>query len=711
MSELFTQKRVSIALGILLCLTFLGPATGTATFFYRDFGVMGYPTAAYHREMFWRGEFPLWNPFSNCGVPFLAQWGTMTLYPFSLIYLVLPFPWSLNFFCLLHLWWGAVGIFVLAERWTKSKPAAAVASVLFLFNGITLSSLSWPNYTVAFAWTPWIILFACHRRNVMLSAATGAMQMLAGVPELSILTWLLVGAFWLLDYKNLGAIAARGLFIVTLVAAFTAIQLLPFFELLSLSHRQLGLAGTKWALPSTALPNFALPMLHAFSTPQGTWFQHNQHFLSSTYLGLTAVLLAVLGFNTDRRSRLLAVASVLSILLAVGVLGFWQKLPLLGLARYPVKFALLLAFTVPLLAAFGIRQLEIRKISLQNFAMAASFLLALAIGFTYWTWKNPFQYDFWPATWENSRLRFAAFLAALALIVAWLKTTRPLALAALLVLLAIDGRFHLKNQNPITEFVTLRRAQETRKLPTLGEGRVFITPEAEKALLISQIKNLDTDFIGKQMAAWSHLNLVELAPKVNGSATLQIKEQKQIQDWLYTGTNSNLEAWLDFLGITHVTAPDKVVEWTTRGKTPPPARVMKWQSQKGRTFEQVTTAGYDPRIGAFATNHQSDASGRVETIFIKPGHIEIKAFSDETARMLVLPYTWHPAWTAELLSTGNTLPVFKANHAFQAVPIGAGENHVRLYYHDRRFLLGAAVSILALISSFVLVGARTKREP
>ena len=55
------------------------------------------------RESFWRGEMPLWNPYNNCGLPFLAQWNTLALYPGSLFYLLLPLSWALGVFCLLHL--------------------------------------------------------------------------------------------------------------------------------------------------------------------------------------------------------------------------------------------------------------------------------------------------------------------------------------------------------------------------------------------------------------------------------------------------------------------------------------------------------------------------------------------------------------------------------------------------------------------------------
>ena len=73
---------------------------GGTAFIIRDFGMFSYPVAFFQQQCFWRGELPLWNPFNNCGLPFLAQWNTLTFYPLSLICLLLPLTWSLSFFCL-----------------------------------------------------------------------------------------------------------------------------------------------------------------------------------------------------------------------------------------------------------------------------------------------------------------------------------------------------------------------------------------------------------------------------------------------------------------------------------------------------------------------------------------------------------------------------------------------------------------------------------
>jgi hypothetical protein len=153
-----TPLRFGLMLAGLLSLWHPGILLGTTTFFYRDYGVLGYPFIHFHRECFWAGELPLWNPLSNCGAPFLAQWGTMTLYPPSLFYLLFPLPWSLGVFCLAHLWLGGLGMFQLARRWMGAGPGPALAGVAFALGGVAQSSLMWPNYTVALGWMPWVVL-------------------------------------------------------------------------------------------------------------------------------------------------------------------------------------------------------------------------------------------------------------------------------------------------------------------------------------------------------------------------------------------------------------------------------------------------------------------------------------------------------------------------------------------------------------------------
>ena len=64
--------RFAALLAVLLAVMFPEVLLGSRSFFHRDFGALAYPTVFYHRAAFWRGEWPLWNPLSHCGVPLLV---------------------------------------------------------------------------------------------------------------------------------------------------------------------------------------------------------------------------------------------------------------------------------------------------------------------------------------------------------------------------------------------------------------------------------------------------------------------------------------------------------------------------------------------------------------------------------------------------------------------------------------------------------------
>ena len=201
----FTPLRFGILLALLVFAAFPQVLLGLETFVVRDYGFFAYPLARFQQECFRHGELPLWNPFNNCGVPFLAQWNTMPLYPPALIYLLLPLQWSLSFFCLLHLWFAGFGMFFLARRWTSCSFAAAFAGVAFAFNGLTLNLLMWPSHIATLSWMPWVVLavelaWREGGRKIILAAFAGALQMLAGGPEIIFLTWILLLALWIQQF-------------------------------------------------------------------------------------------------------------------------------------------------------------------------------------------------------------------------------------------------------------------------------------------------------------------------------------------------------------------------------------------------------------------------------------------------------------------------------------------------------------------------------
>ncbi len=562
LADCFTPLRFAAFLLLAFVLAFPGIWMGTETFFRSDYGVMAYPSAHYLSESLRAGELPLWNPLSNCGAPFLAQWGTMCLYPGSLFFVALPMPWALGVFCLLHLWLGGLGARALAERWTGNRFAAAVAGTAFAINGASLACITWPNYCVALGWMPWIVLLTEQAwreggRKLVLAALAGTMQMLTGVPELVVMTWGLLGVLLVADLVKRKAdnvrrnalthYALRFTLLIALIAALSAAQLLPFFDLLAHSQRDASYRDARWPMPPWGWANFLVPLFRYGQTPQGFWIQVGQEFLSSYYLGLAPLALALLAVwkARERRVWLLAGVTLFALVMALGDAGLLYSalksvLPGSLIARFPVKFVLLAAFTVPLLAAFGVawltrnaecadappgssrreeapssqsaignRQSAINQSLLTSAATCggpnrSSALLAIGLALVAATaliiWlgqQHPLQYDRWPETRANALARLVWLAAALGAIAvaaglgARAARERLLAAVALLVLLAADLLTHQPNQTPRINAELLADKWDFKlggpgEVTNAAPYRYFITPEHEELLLFGR---------------------------------------------------------------------------------------------------------------------------------------------------------------------------------------------------------------------------------
>ena len=747
----FTPWRFALFLGLCLIAAFPHVWTGAQTLIFRDFGVLAYPVVHAHHESFWRGELPMWNPLSNCGVPFLAQWGTMALYPFSLFYLLLPLPWSLNAFCLGHLFLAGLGMYFLARQWVGDSFGAAFAGTAFVFNGVTLSCLIWPNYMVALGWMPWVVLLVERAgkeggRLVIGAPFVASLQLLAGVPELVVLTWLLIAGIWfqslVRDRQNRKLAIVRIAAIILLTTCLISAQLLPFIDLLSQSQRTVDFGTSKWSMSAWGLGNLVFPLLRCFLTAQGVYFQMGQQFMTSTYLGLTTLMFALTAFFFVRNSRvwLLAGLGVLGVVMAMGENGFvfpWFKrmIPLLGIGRYPIKFVLITSFVVPLLAAYGVRWIravinEFPKNTTENSRLNGVLLsrfrylifvaggLILLTGGLFWIGhRYPTEFDNWPALWRCAGWRIALLVGGVGLVylqwVAGRFAVQRFATFAILGVVVTDALSHVPHQNPTIPSSSVApgiwELNNNTAPPRHGEGRVMISPHAEQVLLMSSVPDLYNDFIGKRLAVWSNLNLLDGIPKVNGSATLQIREQKEIQSRLYASTNSEFQGLKDFLGVSQETAEDQIVEWSSR----PGSLPLVTAGQKpvfeddAAALEALTTPSFNPREAVFLPKNLEQAitvrdSTDAKVLSARVSNHRIEADVEATeASLVVLAQSFYHSWRAYV--DGEAVPLWRANVAFQVLQIPAGRHTIEVVYEDQAFRLGLTISGIALLVSCVLL--------
>jgi len=741
----FTAGWFSAYLALVLTVAFWPVLVGGESFYFRDFGVFGYPLAHYHRASVWSGELPLWNPLSSCGLPFLAQWNTMTLYPGALLYLGLPLPWSLNLFCLAHQFLGGLGMYYLARAWTGSGLGASLAGLGYALSGLMLSSLKWPNNIAVLGWLPWVVWLAEHGwreggRAWLWATLAGAMQMLAGTPELIALTWGVVAALWVAHlvrvrsnggaWRVCGASAGRFAGMVLLVAGLSAAQLLPFFELLSESHRDVQYGVATWAMPSWGWANFLVPLFRCFRSYQGVFAQVDQYWVASYYLGVGLVVLGLWAVACVRRGRvwLLAVVGGAGVWLALGEAGGlygWLRaaVPWLGFMRFPIKFVVLTAWAMPLLGAFAVAECQTQPEGASGarqrlLGLLAGLLCAAIGGLLWWAAARPLATDDAPATLWNGLSRLLFLMGAVAL---WLglvraRTVRRRWLLGLLLLVTSAGDLltHVPWQNPTVPNWTLEPGlAELAPRPRSGESRAFVTAAAERRLDHWNLPTPTEDYLSSRLGLFANCNLLEGIPKVDGFFSLYPRATAQVVHLLYGSTNGHLPGLLNFLGVSHATAEGKALAWSTRlgaqplitaGRPPvfsaPEEAVRRWAAvAPDQAVYLPPEASVEPAV--------ESAGATVRSQRWRPHLIEFEVETERPA-WVVIAQSFYPGWQAQV--NGQAARLWPANVGFQALAVPAGASSVRLRYVDRWFRAGAVVSSISILAVASLAW-RLRRTP
>ncbi len=724
-----TPGRFAAILALFIAAMFPGVLVGSSTFVVRDFGMFSYPVAYFQREAFWRGELPQWNPLNSCGVPFLAQWNTMVFYPPALLYLLFPLAWSLPFFCLLHVFWGGMGMYFLAHRWTQHRLAAGIAGVIFSFNGMSLNFLMWPSHIATFAWLPWMLLLGQRAwleggRIMVLAILAAAAQMLAGGPETIASTWIILGLLacgdWICRNGPRAKIAIRYLTMVFLVTMVCAAQLLPFLELVSHSQRDSGYAKSThdWSMPFWGWANFLVPLFRCTPTAQGVFLQNGQYWTSSYYAGIATVLLVASAIRRVRDWRVLTLIAVVifALILALGD-GTWlfgvlrYCFPGIGFLRYAVKFVILVLALVPLLAAVGFATLTNGKQRLGKFEVVFAAVLILAIGIIVAVDRNAsLTADLWKALWQSGASRAIFLIVTCLAIAALLKADggrRILIGCFLLCAFWLDFVTHVPNQNPGAKpFIYnpgwVKTQLNLNPWPELGKSRAMISPATLDVLKYNPLPSVDETYLRNRLALRVDVNLLDGIPQIDGFFSLIPREIFRVTSIPYDQPKREFPALLDFLAVSQATVLETNMAWQSR------STAMSFISIGQRpeytddtpTFDALSQPNVDfrttvflPRTtrGVVSTNGQPAASVTKSEF----GNEEIKMHTESpTPALVVISQTYYPAWKAYV--DGAPTTVWRSNYAFQALQVPAGSHNVRLVYQDNKLKIGGLLSLLGL---------------
>ena len=397
--------RLQLAWPDLLALLFLGAVT---LVFYRqtlfsnliivDYDVFTYfyPQEQYAASRLLRGELPLWNPYLFTGAPFLANIQTGVFYPFNLLFLILSVPRAYVYSAAIHIYLAGAFVYAFARRTLGlGVLGAVVVGLAFAFGGFVTSLVTHLNQLQAAAWLPllFLLLSEAYQRQKpgwgFLGGVVFCLQILAGHTQVLYLTAVGITLYFAGDALVLlweGALFRRqapGTFLsrlwdalrdvwsqraggiaplataLALGLGLAAVQLLPTFELASLSIRAGGLTydeASSFSFPPWMLARGLFP-LYLDPPPFSEW---------QAYVGVTSLVLAAVALSTRVRHRqtfLFVGLALTALLLAFGQFDplyprFYRLIPGLKLFRVPARWLLLYSLALASLAGLGLESLS-----------------------------------------------------------------------------------------------------------------------------------------------------------------------------------------------------------------------------------------------------------------------------------------------------------------------------------------------------------------
>ena len=270
-----------------------------------DLAVMIYPWIEEFRRS---GEWlPLWNPYSFCGSPLLANGQTGLLYPLSWVYRLMPLAPSLIIIAVAKLSFCGIFAFLFYRKLDFHRQACVLGAIALMFGSLTVV---WLGYPAAFTlvtmpfifWAVQSYLASGDRRYMGWMAAGYGLLFVGGGLQTALLLSLASALYFALAaprarfYPALGVAALLGF-------CLASPQLLLFLEYLGEGAAAHFRGGFGWKLyPWFTLQSWVVPRF--FGDPRaGNFWGFSSYLGEAVYIGIAPLLLAAVGLVSGRKDR------------------------------------------------------------------------------------------------------------------------------------------------------------------------------------------------------------------------------------------------------------------------------------------------------------------------------------------------------------------------------------------------------------------------
>ncbi len=688
-----------------------------------DFSGQFVAFGAYQAARLWRGEVPLWNPYNNGGLPFLADTQSAVFYPPRLITVALAGlagEWTyhtLELEMLAHVLLGSILMYALVRRLTAGQPGSVfgglVGAVTWSYGGFMTG---YPPLQLAVLeaaiWGP-LILLGVHEATagerirwpwLAMSGLALGLCLMAGHPQTA---WLLIGLLLaLLAYRvylrrwHWAIFVIGGALVGGLAGALAAVQLLPGLEYLPNTTR----IGYTFAAKSGGFPIYdAIQFL--FPRVVSVW--------SPLYVGIGGLILA----GAALRLRVHDWAFWGGAALAGLGLSFGQNtviygllynlLPGLRLFRGQERAALIVALTLSVLAGLGAVRLTMwsqehdprRMLKRVLTGLLAGMGLVTAVVFVLWLGPDREVYSA-----SLGPITFSTFLAALALVVfPWL-LDRPQSAwrqTAFIALIAFDlftvGSDSLQT-DPIPPTERLAR-------PALVDA---IRADSEvPPYRVDGLRGLGGNF----GSLWQVPDIRGISPLwLRGARAIIPEEAIAPRAWELFAVRYVISDWAE------LPVPGEIVAQEADALGPVNLHRLTDPRPFALLLDDVTRVDsdefawalladphFDPRRsvilldrGDLALPDRLEATGTAVVSAFAPEAITIEITGSTAPAVLSIALPHYPGWQATV--DGEPVPLLRAYGGLSAVLLLAGAERVELVYRPTTFTLGTAISAAAWLS-------------
>lgn len=692
------------------------------------------------------GEIPFWNPHNFSGNPLMANFQSAVFYPLNIIFLFLPMLPAWTLYILLSPILAAFFMFLFLREIKLSKLSSVFGGLTFAFSSYMTVWMQYGNINHTFLWLPLGLLFT---EKIIKGAGLKYNFYLIFTLFMSVLAGYVQGYFYLVAVisvyflwksfleRSLSAFRIT-VFLASLIfpILLSLFQTLPTKELFEISTRSSysldqikNLLNPWWYAVTVIAPNF-------FGNPAA----HNHWFYGTyvervSYIGIIPFILAAYGLLNFRKKGEAVIFGIIGIMsfivsfdLFITKYIFQIPIPVIS-TTVPTRILCIFQFCAVVLSAIGFEQLKDRY-NKKNLIFSIAFvflILFLSWAFVFLA-SNMFQVDSVKlgVAKRNLIIPTGLLLSFVTVCYIWFKKFKfAMILIVSLTLFDLFYFFHKITPfapkefiYPQTQVITfLQNNAGINRFWGYGSGYIesnfqtydgTYSPEGVDPLHIRRYTRLLNASFDGQVSKDLPRPDANLAP---GYGTTNLRNNQYRQKLLnLLGIKYVLHKNIESSADIETFSPDvyNFVYWDGH------FHVYENKEVLSRVFlassyvveaddKKIVSKFFDPDIDLRRTlilekdpkmKFAEDESASVKIDKYGNNNVSIST-SSKTNMLLFLSDTHSPQWKVRV--DGKDIELHRADFAFRAVPVPAGNHKVEFYYWGESFYNGLAISLVSLI--------------